>query len=100
MYLYSKGSKEQIRRFGNILLLEATVQNPIQQPGVSSPEIENTAAPDLGARSCTKGLSQASGQSIGNTVIPAAKSDARAKAKPWICFEVALSGNGYDYLGP
>jgi len=67
---------------------------------MSSTEIEKAAAPDPGARSCAKGLSQASGQIIRNTAAATAPRGARAGSKQPICFEVALSGNGYDYLGP
>lgn len=52
-------------------------------------------------RTCAKNISMPERKGKSDKAIPAAgKCEKQNSTKKSVCFDVVLSGNGYDYLGP
>jgi hypothetical protein len=98
MYLRSKGSDEQILPINNFW--RRNMQKHTQETVMSSIEFESVDVSDIGTRLCAKELLQSSGKCAHELDVPLKKNDARNSLTKTICFDVVLSGNGYDYLGP
>lgn len=76
------------------------MQNPGQELEMAFTEVDSVTVPDNDVRSCTKGLSGALEKCAQEISVPVEKRDRLFRSKKGICFEVVLSCNGYDYLGP
>ncbi len=76
------------------------MQNRVQTPDVSFTEIEAATVPDNDVRSCTKGLSCSLGKCVQKMAAPVEQLDMLNKSKKSFCFDLVISCNGYDYLGP
>ena len=66
----------------------------------ASAEVDGVAGPANNVRSCTKGGAGAGERYVQERAVLDGTHDKRAKSKKSVCFEVVLSCNGYDYLGP
>lgn len=100
MYLRSKGSdKQTLPVLGKYNFWRRNMQNPAQETDMSSIELESVSVSGNGTRSCKKDLLQP-GRCVQELDVPVEKHDTRNSSIKSICYDVVLSGNDYDYLGP